>query len=60
MEGPDEVPGVVLPVAGDHTAGGHHPVPHPLQTVEDLPGRDAELHDLLLVVVVLRLVGDLL
>ena len=36
MEGPDEVPGVVLPVAGDHTAGGHHPVPHPLQTVEDL------------------------
>ena len=36
MEGPDEVPGVVLPVAGDHTAGGHHPVPHPLQTVQDL------------------------
>ena len=36
MEGPDEVPGVVLPVPGDHTAGGHHPVAHPLQTVEDL------------------------
>ena len=36
MKGPDEVPGVVLPVPGDHAAGGHHPVPHPLQTVEDL------------------------
>ena len=60
MKGPDEVPGVVLPVPGDDAAGGHHPVAHPLQTVEDLPGRDAELHNFLLVVVILRLVWDLL
>ena len=56
MKGPDEVPGVVFPVPGDHAAGGHHPVAHPLQTVEDLPGGDAELHHFLLVVVILRLV----
>ena len=36
VEGPDEVPGVVLPVPGDHAAGGHHPVPHSLQTVQNL------------------------
>ena len=30
---PDEVPGVVLPVPGDHAAGGDHPVPHPLQSI---------------------------
>ena len=36
MKGPDEVPGVVLPVPGDHAAGGHHPVAHPLQTVQNL------------------------
>ena len=56
MKGPDEVPGVVLPVAGDDAAGGDHPVAHPLQAVEDLPGGDAELHNFLLVVVVLWLV----
>ena len=56
MKGPDEVSGVVLPVPGDDAAGGHHPVAHPLQTIEDLPGRDAELHNFLLVVVILRLV----
>ena len=33
---PYEVPGVVLPIASDHTAGGHHPVPHPLQAIEHL------------------------
>ena len=60
MEGPDEVPGVVLPIPGDHAAGGHHPVPHPLQPVQHLPRGDAELHDLLLVIVSLRLVGHLL
>ena len=60
MEGPDEVPGVMLPVPSDDAAGGHHPVPHSLQPVEDLPGRNAELHNFLLVVVILRLVRDLL
>ena len=36
MQGPDEVPGVVLAVAGDHAAGGDHSVAHPLQPVEYL------------------------
>ena len=36
MHRPDEVPGVVLPVAGDHAARGDHSVAHPLQPIEDL------------------------
>ena len=36
VHGPDEVPGVVLPIPGDHAAGGDHSVAHPLQPVEDL------------------------
>ena len=36
VQGPDEVPGVVLPIPGDHAAGGDHSVAHPLQPVEDL------------------------
>ena len=60
VQGPDEVPGVVLAVAGDHAAGGDHPVPHPLQTVEHHPGGHAELRHLLLVTVGLGLVAQLL
>ena len=60
MQRPDEVPGVVLPVAGDHAAGGDHPVPHPLQTVQHHPGGHAELRHLLLVTVGLGLVAQLL
>ena len=36
MQRPDEVPGVVLPVPRHHAARAHHPVPHPLQTVQNL------------------------
>ena len=53
---PYEVPSVVLSISGDDTAGGHHPVPHPLQAIEHLPGGDAELHNFLLVIVSLGLI----
>ena len=46
----------MLPVPGDDAAGGDHPVAHPLQAIQHLPGRNTELHGLLLVVVILRLV----
>ena len=57
---PYEVPGVVLSISGDDTAGGDHPVPHPLQAIEHLPGGDAELHNFLLVIVSLGLIWHLL
>jgi len=57
---PYEVPGVMLPIASDHTAGGHHPVPHPLQAIEHHPSGHTELCHLLLVAVTLRLVAELL
>ena len=36
VHGPDEVPGVVLPVSCDHAAGGDYSVAHLLQPIEDL------------------------
>ena len=40
MQGPDEVPGVVLPVSCDHAAGGDYSVAHPLQPIEYLHNND--------------------
>ena len=40
MQGPDEVPGVVLPVSCDHAAGGDYSVAHPLQPIEYLHNDD--------------------
>ena len=41
MEGPDDVLGVKLGVAGEETAAGDDPVAESLQTVEDLPLSDS-------------------
>lgn len=48
MEGPDDVLGVELGVAGEETAAGDDPVAESLQTVEDLPSGNAELDGSLL------------